>query len=37
MRHNTWLPIEFRDLMIGILALALAIAIWALILAPAAV
>jgi hypothetical protein len=37
MRHTTWFPAEFRDLMIGVLALVLAMAVWAVLLAPAVI
>jgi hypothetical protein len=37
MRHNTWLPVEFKDLVIGVLALAFAMVVWAVLFAPAVV
>ncbi len=37
MRHTTLFPKASRDLIIGLLALALAIVIWAIFVVPAAV
>jgi hypothetical protein len=37
MRHTTLFPDGFGDLIIGLLALALAIAIWAALMVPAVV
>jgi hypothetical protein len=37
MRHSTPVFNEYRDLIIGIIALVLALAIWVIIFAPAAI
>lgn len=37
MRYTTLFPNELRDLLIGLLALTLAIMIWALLIVPAAI
>lgn len=37
MKRSTWLPNEYRDLIIGLLALLLTLLIWAVVLAPVAV
>jgi hypothetical protein len=37
MRHSTPVRGEYRDLMIGIIALVLAIMVWAIIIAPVAI
>jgi hypothetical protein len=37
MRHSTPVHGEYRDLMIGIIALVLAIMVWAIIIAPVAI
>lgn len=35
MRHTTLFPEEFRDLIIGLVALALAVMIWSILVVPA--
>jgi hypothetical protein len=37
MRHTTLFPAGFRDLIIGLAALALAIVVWSVLIVPAAV
>lgn len=37
MRHTTLFPVTFRDLIIGLIALVLAMAIWAALITPTAV
>lgn len=37
MKHTTLFPGELKDLIIGLMALALALVIWASLIAPAAV
>jgi hypothetical protein len=37
MRHSTTLPNEFRDLLIGVIALLLTLLIWSVLLTPVAV
>jgi hypothetical protein len=37
MRHSTLFPDEFRDLLIGVIALLLTLLIWSVLLTPAAI